>query len=377
MPCARESPQTLCSVFAGYGLNQPPSPSAPDQDLAWDADLVRVDQRSPFARSRVHVDPSVVAWQGRGRSPARWCRLGPRSESPTRRARNTPSSSATNSVAGSELSLSTVTGPGPRVRRNGTDRGRERRRTGVGLGVGLGEAGGEYDGDTPTIWIDSTICRTSDLTVSAGAESVGGGDHQANTIDIDDPDDRCSRLDGDRPGANKPLSVGRCTPGTPLDSHRACRIASPRCRCSAAPRNSSRDRRSPARGAVRSCLCRNPPGCRRPRSQGQCPPRRGSMRDRHGRSSRRGRSSRDEPGMDPGARRCRRASGAASHWATDPATRHQGHSPWRRPGHPRSPRPTRRSASAGLPRPGHCQLSQPQTTGHKAQGRTRVRCHRV
>ena len=42
---------------------------------------------------------------------------------------------------------------------------------GVGLGVGLGEAGGECDGDTPTIWIDSTICRTSDLTVSDGASS--------------------------------------------------------------------------------------------------------------------------------------------------------------------------------------------------------------
>ncbi len=40
---------------------------------------------------------------------------------------------------------------------------------GVGLGLGLGEAGD--DRDTPTIWIDSTICRISDMTDSVGASS--------------------------------------------------------------------------------------------------------------------------------------------------------------------------------------------------------------
>ena len=36
--------------------------------------------------------------------------------------------------------------------------------------------------------IDSTICRTSDSTVSVGASSEVRIDHQANAIDVEDPD---------------------------------------------------------------------------------------------------------------------------------------------------------------------------------------------
>ena len=37
-----------------------------DQDLAWDADVGRADQRSSFARSRVHVDPSPIGRKEEG-----------------------------------------------------------------------------------------------------------------------------------------------------------------------------------------------------------------------------------------------------------------------------------------------------------------------
>jgi hypothetical protein len=81
--------------------------------------------------------------------------------------------SATDSVAGSELLLSTVTvqlrafgGTGPAAGGSGVALGLG---LGVGLDVGVGEA--DNDGDTPTIWIDSTICRTSDMTASAGVGS--------------------------------------------------------------------------------------------------------------------------------------------------------------------------------------------------------------
>ena len=114
-------------------LRAQPAPIAVllDEDLAWDADVGRADQRSslrPVAGSRrsIRRDPP---WQGRGRSPSRWRRLGPRSESRTRRA-------VTRRLVllGHEqcrgLGALVVNRdlPGPSVRRNGTGRGRERRR---------------------------------------------------------------------------------------------------------------------------------------------------------------------------------------------------------------------------------------------------------
>ena len=116
-----------------------PLPVRRDHDLAWDADLVRVDQRSPFARSRVHVDPSVVGLgreeEGHLHGGAGWDHV--RSRRPDE-PHSPSSSSATNSVAGSELLLSTVTfqhrafgGTGPAAGGSG-----------VGTGVGLGKTGG-------------------------------------------------------------------------------------------------------------------------------------------------------------------------------------------------------------------------------------------
>ena len=141
MPCARKSPQTLCSRLAGYGLNQPTSPSSRIQILPGMPISSAPTNPSPFARSRVHVDPSVIRspWQGRGRSPSRWRRLGPRSASRTRRAVTSRSSpSATNSVAGSELLLSTVTFQDRAFGGTGPTAGG----SGVGSGVGLGKTGG-------------------------------------------------------------------------------------------------------------------------------------------------------------------------------------------------------------------------------------------
>ena len=145
-------------------------------------------------------------------------------------------------------------------------------------------------------WIDSTICRTSDLTVSDGASSDAHGDHQANAIDVEDPGLVVAGFEGDR-AARKTVEVTcrpACTPGTPLDIHRACCIGSPRCRSSAAPRDSSRDRRNWARASVRSCLGSHPRGARRRRSQGWCSPRPRDLR----RSSREGPSSRHASGRD-------------------------------------------------------------------------------
>ena len=113
------------------------SPSAVITDLAWDADVVRVDQPSSFARSRVHVDPSVIIGreeEGHLHGGAGWDHVRRRRpDEPSR-----PSSPATNRVAGSELWLSTVTvqlrafgGTGPAAGGSG-----------VGTGVGLGKTGG-------------------------------------------------------------------------------------------------------------------------------------------------------------------------------------------------------------------------------------------
>ena len=241
-----------------------PAPAAlrRDPDLAWHADVVRPDGAHvcPLARSRIHADPSVIRnplgreEEGHLHGGAGWDHVrSRRPDEPERPA----SPSATNIVAGSELSLSTVTvqdrafgGTGPPPAGAAA--------AGVGLGVGLGEAGGEYDGDTPTILIDSTICRTSDLTVSAGASSDNAAitrrTPSTSTIQatLSDPPPRCRAGSGCQRNS-RTARRPPCTLGTPLDSHRACRFGSPRCRCSAAPRDSSRDRRSWARGSVRSC----------------------------------------------------------------------------------------------------------------------------
>ena len=130
-------------MFTGYGLNQPASPSARDHDLAWDADLVRVDQPSSFARSRVHVDPSVVDLAGKRKVT---CTVVPAG---TTFGVADPTSPNPSPGDEQRRGLGTLVvdrdGPAPRVRRNGTGRRRERRRDGVGLGKtgggGLGKAG--------------------------------------------------------------------------------------------------------------------------------------------------------------------------------------------------------------------------------------------
>ena len=121
-----------------------PNRLPPDQDLARDADVARADQAHicPVAQSRVHGDPSVVLAGKRKVT----CTVAPAGTTfgvadPTSRNIPPSSSSATNSVAGSELLLSTVTvqlrafgGTGPAAGGSGVrPRGRAR---GAGSGSG-------------------------------------------------------------------------------------------------------------------------------------------------------------------------------------------------------------------------------------------------